>query len=143
LLYNYFKEKSSGSEENMYRSKNLIEGKIKQLKFVYFERIKRYEGKIFVHDGKDIKRDCYPFNIDVANFLTIGRNIFQYALKETGTNKKFRELYNSYIEGRPLLKFFKGLRDSEIHIGPGGHHTTIELESRIIREGEEDQVLSK
>jgi hypothetical protein len=144
LLHSYFRAKSSVGEENMYRSKNLIEEKISQLKYVYFKRIKRYEGKVFVHNGKDIETGCYPLDVDFGNFITIGRNIFQYALKEIGTNEAFRKLYNSYIEGRPLLKFFKGLRDSEIHIGPGGHQTKIELESRITRDGEKcDEALSK
>jgi hypothetical protein len=134
LLHNYFRAKSSVGEENMYRSKNLIGEKIRQLKYVYFNRIKRYEGKVFVHGGRDPKTGCHPLDVDVGNFITIGRNIFQYALEEIGTQTEFRRLYDSYLEGRPLLKYFKGLRDSEIHIGPGGHQTIISATSRFRRE---------
>jgi hypothetical protein len=121
----------------MYRSKNLIEKRLGQIKYVFFKRIKKYEGKVFVYNGQDLDTKCYPIDVDYSNFVTLGRSIFQYALEEIGSNEESRRLYDSFIEGRPLLKFFKDIRDQEIHIGPGGHQTTIELQSRI-RLGNED-----
>jgi len=119
-----------------YRSKLLIEEKLKQLKFVYLKRIKPYEGKVFVNSGRDKDSGCYPFDVDFSNFLTISRNIFQYALTEIKKNKnKNRNLYDKYVEGKPLIKFFKNLRNEEIHIAPGGHLTTISFTSSFKRDG--------
>lgn len=130
-LYRYLVKHHNVVMKTMYKSKHLIEERIKQLKYVYFKRIKKHEGKVLIYGGMDKESGCYPLDIDFGNFLTIGRNVFQYALKEIGNNSDLKRLYDSYISGRSILRCFKELRDNDVHVGPGGHRTTIELESRI------------
>ncbi len=110
-----------------YRAKNAVIRKLKQVRYIYGKRIKRYQGKIIERLGLDTQYDCYPFDIDLGCFLTHCRSILQYILKEANNVSENRKLYNDFVGQSPIFGFFKGLRDAEIHTAPGSHQVRSEV----------------
>ena len=120
--------------EFSYTSKKNIETAFNQSKFLFYKKILPFQGKIFANAGIDKEFNCSPLNIYFAAFITQCRSVFQYALKEI-KHSKFRidheKLYNDYIKNKPIIKLFKNLRNSEIHVASSGHQVTITFESKI------------
>jgi len=114
----------------MYKSKNEIGKKLKQVRYVSKE-IDKFRGRVFVKGGLDEETGSYPLLTNVGSFLAHARSIFQYAqkeAKETGCQCK----YDNYVSQKEIIKFFKGIRDSEIHEYSIGSHMTITGEGPIV-----------
>ncbi len=56
-----------------------------------------------------------------------------------------RKLYDKYVANVPIFKFFKDLRDDDIHVASSGHYTTIHADVKLtfdwIRNTTEDAVM--
>ena len=123
----------------MYKSKSVIERKLKQVRFSY-KRLMKRQGKVYVEGGLDSETGCYPADVDLGCFMALGRSIFQYAFKEIkefdkanpGTPKQ--PLYDSHVSKTPIIGFFATLRNEDIHAGPSAHSVTITLHSPISKE---------
>jgi hypothetical protein len=120
-----------------YKCRKLVEIKLNQARYVYFKKIKPYQGKIIVYGGLDREYNCHPLDIFLACFFTQSRSIFQYILKEikerVSQNREvsLQRRYDTYIQEKPILKMFRDLRNSEIHVASGGHSVTISLTSKL------------
>jgi hypothetical protein len=116
----------------MYKSKFEIQRKLKQVNFALKELMK-YRNKVFVNNGKDLETGCYPFEIRLGTFLIFARSIFQYAHKEavsSGDSVK-RNAYEQHINANKIFKYFKDLRDDEVHSLAVSFHVTISFSSPI------------
>ena len=97
----------------MYKSKNQIDKKIKQVNFVNNE-IQKYKSRIFVNDGIDPETGADPLLTHISSFLAHARSIIQYAYKEAKEVGKLDE-YENYVQNIEIFKMFKNVRDSDIH----------------------------
>jgi len=114
----------------MYKSKSEIERKLRQVKYLYKE-ISKFKNRIFVKNGLDEETASYPLLTHISSFLTHARSILQYAqkeAKESGNQSK----YVNYVSQNKIIKFFKTIRDSDIHEYTIGSHMTITAESPIV-----------
>ena len=114
----------------MYKSKNEIEKKLKQVKYVYKE-ISKFKNRIFVKNGLDEETGSYPLLTHIGSFLAHARSILQYAQKEA-KESGHQSKYDDYVSKNRIIKFFKMIRDSEIHEYTIGSHMTIAGESPIV-----------
>jgi len=97
----------------VYQSKLEIEKKMRQAKYA-LKQLTRYEGRIFVNEGRDPQTGSYPFITDLSSFLTQTRSILQYAYHEA-QDRKLTHLYEEFVGDKPIIGCFKDLRDSDIH----------------------------
>lgn len=58
------------------------------------------------------------FTYNLSAFLTAARSVIQYALKESETKPNGKSWYDSAVQSRPVVKFFKDKRDINIHAEP-------------------------
>ena len=114
----------------MYKSKNEIEKKLRQVKFVYKE-ISKFKNRVFVKNGLDEETGSYPLLTHIGSFLTHARSVLQYAQKEAKESGG-QSNYDNYVSQNRIIKFFKTIRDSEIHECTIDSHTTITGESPIV-----------
>jgi len=114
----------------MYKSKSEIEKKLKQVKYIYKE-ISKFKNRIFVKNGLNEETGSNPFLTNIGSFLVHARSILQYAQKEAkGSGNQLK--YDNYVSQNKIIKFFKGIRDSEIHEYTIDSHTIIDANSSII-----------
>ena len=114
----------------MYKSKSEIRKKVQQVNYIYNE-ISKFKNRIFVKNGLDEETGSYPLLTNIASFLVHARSILQYAQKEameSGNQAK----YDQYVGQNEIIKFFKKVRDSEIHEYTISSHATIHADSPII-----------
>jgi len=114
----------------MYKSKSEIEKKLKQVKYIYKE-ISKFKNRIFVKNGLDEETGSNLLLTNIGSFLVHARSILQYAqkeAKESGNQLK----YDNYVSQNTIIKFFKRIRDSEIHEYTIGSQTIIHADSSII-----------
>lgn len=64
------------------------------------------------------KNERVFFTYKLSAFLTAARSVLQYALKEAETKPNGKNWYDSAIQNRPVVKFFKDKRDINIHADP-------------------------
>ncbi len=64
------------------------------------------------------KNERVFFTYNLSAFLTAARSVLQYALKESETKPNGKSWYDSAIQSRPVVKFFKDKRDINIHAEP-------------------------
>ena len=114
----------------MYKSKNEIDKKLKQVKYIRKE-IEKFRGRVFVKEGLDEETGSYPLLTNVGSFLAHARSIFQYAQKEA-KEAGCHEKYDNYVSQREIIKFFKGIRDREIHEYVITSCKTISADSSIV-----------
>ncbi len=114
----------------MYTSKNEIEKKLKQVKYVYKE-ISKFKNRIFVKSGLDEETGSYPLLTQISSFLAHARSILQYAQKEA-KESGHQSKYDNYVGKNRIIKFFKIIRDSDIHEYTISSHMTITGESPIV-----------
>ena len=114
----------------MYKSKSEIRKKLQQVKYMYNE-ISKFKNRIFVKNGLDEETGSYPLLTNIGSFLAHARSILQYAYKEAMESGNQAE-YEEYVSQNEIIKFFKKIRDSEIHEYTIGSHTTVHAESPII-----------
>ena len=120
--------------EFKYRSKKNIETALNQAKFLYHNNILPFRGKIFANGVIDKNYNCSPLNIYFSAFITQCRSVFQYALKEikqADYQDKKQRLYEKYINEHPLIKLFKDLRDTDIHVASIRNFVTINLQVKL------------
>ena len=97
----------------MYKSRKQIEKKIAQSEFLY-KQIKKFQNRIFVNGGIDKETGARPLLTYLSSFLSSTRSILQYSCKEAKETNQL-EKYQKYVNERPIFKFFKDIRDSDIH----------------------------
>lgn len=114
----------------MYKSKNEIEKKLKQVKYVYKE-ISKFKNRIFVKNGLDGETGSYPLLTHISSFLAHARSILQYAQKEA-EESGHQSKYDNYVSKNRIIKFFKMIRDNDIHEYTIGSHMTITGEGPIV-----------
>lgn len=117
----------------MYKSKSEIRKKLQQVKYMYNE-ISKFKNRIFVKNGLDEETGSYPLLTNIGSFLAHARSILQYAHKEAmgdqGSGNQAK--YENYVSQNEIIKFFRKIRDSEIHEYTIGSHTIVHAESPII-----------
>ena len=113
----------------MYKSLSEIERKLKQARYAY-SRVCKFKGRYFVNDGLDEESGAYPLLLYLSAFIAQSRSVFQYAHKEA---KRARLLlrYDSFIAASPIIKFFKAIRDSDIHEYAPSAHCCLEADSPL------------
>lgn len=97
----------------MYKSKNQIDKKIKQVNFVNNE-IQKFRGRIFVNEGIDPETGADPLLTHISSFLAHARSIIQYAYKEAKEMGKLGE-FEDYVQNIKIFKMFKDVRNCDIH----------------------------
>jgi len=113
----------------MYQSKDEIHRKLQQAKYA-LRKLGRFEGRIFVNEGRDEETGGFPLLNDFCSFATQTRSVFQYGLKEA-RERCMQRAYDAFVEHRPIIAFFADIRDADIHKYMPGVHLTIEGSSRI------------
>ena len=58
------------------------------------------------------------FNYNLSAFLTASRSVLQYALEESKTKPNGKNWYDSAVQSRPVVHFFKDKRNINIHAEP-------------------------
>jgi hypothetical protein len=119
----------------MYRSKEQIEKKLAQAKYV-FNQIQRYRGKIFVNNGIDDETGASPLQVHVSSFLAHTRSVLQYAYKECEVRENL-SAYEAAVSDYPIIKVFRDLRNIDIHEMVIGTHTVVSFKCRIFKTGDE------
>jgi len=97
----------------MYRSQSEIEKKMRQVKYLH-KRISAYKGRVVVNLGVDPDTGADPLTAYFSSFLSNARSVIQYASKEA-QGRKLRKEFDNYIRSVGIFKFFKLLRDFDIH----------------------------
>jgi len=113
----------------MYRSRTQIENKIAQSEYLY-KQIKKFKNRIFVNGGIDKETGARPLLTYLSSFLSSTRSVLQYSYKEAKETNQF-EKYNKFVNEKPIFRFFKDLRDSDIHEYTIQSHVTISSEVEI------------
>jgi hypothetical protein len=119
----------------MYRSKEQIEKKLAQAKYV-FNQIQRYRGKIFVNNGIDDETGASPLQVHVSSFLAHTRSVLQYAYKECKVRENL-SAYEAAVSDYPIIKVFRDLRNIDIHEMVIGTHTVVSFKCRIFKTEDE------
>ena len=120
----------------MYKSKDQVEKKLAQARFVLKE-MQKYRGKVFVNNGVDEETGAYPLQVNISSFLAHTRSALQYAYKECKELDK-RSVYEATINDFPLISVFRDLRNTDIHEMIIGTHTVISAKVEILKEGDEE-----
>jgi len=82
-----------------------------------YENMKIQEAEYFL--SRMCENNERPFFIyNLSAFLTAARSVLQYALKESETKPNGKSWYDSAVQSRPVVKFFKDKRDINIHAEP-------------------------
>lgn len=82
------------------------------------EKEKLEEAKYFYHRMIEKKENISHFKYNLSAFLSSARSVLQYALKEAKTKEGGRMWYNNFVSNNPVLGFFKGKRNINIHTKP-------------------------
>ena len=83
------------------------------------ERDKLDEAQYFYGQMLDSLSDVRVFRYNFSAFLTAARSAMQYALCEA-TKAGHQDWYDDQVATSLILKFFKSLRDANIHVKPPG-----------------------
>ncbi|MFO0719752.1 MAG: hypothetical protein U0319_03375 [Nitrospira sp.] len=107
----------------MYKSKRAIRKKLQQVKYSQ-NLIRQFQGVLLAENGIDSKTGAHPLMVHLSAFLSQARSVLQYAHKEAKETGQLAE-YEQFINQSKIIKFFKRIRDCDIHEYPIGVHTTI------------------
>lgn len=110
-----------------YRAKDVVNSKLKQVRYIYSRRIKRFQGAVPERLGIDSQFGCNVVDTDLGCFITQCRSVLQYILKEANYEPEKRKLYDEFVGKSETFRFFKELRDTEIHAAPGSHQVRSEI----------------
>lgn len=113
----------------MYKSGKEIEKKLKQTKYVY-NQILKFKNRVFINNGIDEKTGSYPLLTHISSFLALSRSVFQYAHKEADQSGLLSR-YDDFVKNSEIVRFFKEIRDSDIHEYTINTHYTIKGDSPI------------
>lgn len=95
------------------------------------ENAKVAEAEYFLNRMVEDKNDSQAFHFLLSAFLSAARSVLQYALEEVKGNPQAQQWYDSKISGTPILKFFKGKRDLNIHQEPVGTKRHLAIEAQV------------
>lgn len=110
--------------------KSEIEKKLKQVKFCY-KQLCKFKDRIFASGGLDEETGSYPMRNHLSSFLASSRSVLQYALEAAKEHGK-KPIYDQYIGRRNIFKFFKVLRNFDIHEFMITVHTTIKGDMQMV-----------
>lgn len=96
-----------------------------------YENDKIAEAEFFLDLMFEANNDSRRFNFFLSAFLSAGRSVLQYALEEVKGTPQAQQWYDSKICGTPILKFFKGKRDLNIHQEPVGTNRHLAIEEQV------------
>jgi len=82
------------------------------------ENKKIQEAEYFVSMMSETIDERQYFNFNLSAFLSAARSVLQYALKESATKPDGKSWYDSAVQRRPVVRFFKDKRDVNIHTEP-------------------------
>jgi hypothetical protein len=82
------------------------------------ENMKIQESEYFLSLMNETINEQHFFYFNLSAFLSAARSVLQYALKEADTKPNGRGWYDSAIQNRPVVRFFKDKRDINIHAEP-------------------------
>jgi hypothetical protein len=124
----------------MYRNRKQIEKKLGQSNYIY-KQISKFNNRIFVKGGLDEETVARPLLAYLSSFLAHTRSVLQYAHREAEESGKLTE-YQSCVTEKPIFRFFKGLRNSDIHEYTIGAYTTIAAIAPIASSDTDPNVLT-
>ncbi|MGH9876973.1 MAG: hypothetical protein ACRD5H_04990 [Nitrososphaerales archaeon] len=107
----------------MYKSKSEIEKKLNQVKYAQ-NMIRQFQGRVLADDGRDRKTGARPLIVYLSALVSQGRSVIQYAHKEAKETWHLAE-YDRFVKKSKIFRFFKRIRDCDIHEYTIGAHTTI------------------
>lgn len=107
----------------MYKSKREIGKKLKQVKYVQ-NLIRRFEGRVLAHNGRDPETGAHPLIAHLSSFVAHARSVIQYAYKEAKESGHLAE-YERFVESSEIFRLFKSVRNSDIHEYTIGARTLI------------------
>ena len=124
-------------ESYLYHSKIQVEKKLRQSHYI-FHQLEEFKDRLFVKGCLDEETGTYPILTHLSSFLTQTRSVFQYAHKEACEKKKLAD-YEKCFNQKPIFRFFRDLRNHDIHEYTIGSHTTVNLVSKINLKNEEPE----
>lgn len=115
---------------SMYKSKKQVEKKLAQSKYI-FKQLCKFRNRIFVKGGIDEETGARPLLTYLSSFLAHTRSILQYVYREAHESGQL-SVYERSVTRRPIFKFFKELRDHDIHEYTIGASITISAKAPIV-----------
>lgn len=82
------------------------------------ENKKIQEAEYFLSKMSETINERESFNFNLSAFLSAARSVLQYALKEAYCRLNGQSWYDSAVQNRPVIRFFKDKRDVNIHEEP-------------------------
>lgn len=82
------------------------------------ENKKIQESEYFLSKMNDTINERQFFNFNLSAFLSAARSVLQYALKEASPKLNGQSWYDSVVQNRPVVRFFKDKRNVNIHAEP-------------------------
>lgn len=95
------------------------------------ENAKIAEAEFFLNRMLEAENDSQEFHFFLSAFLSAARSVLQYALEEVRGTPQAQQWYDSKISGTPILQFFKGKRDLNIHQEPVGTNRHLAIEEQV------------
>lgn len=92
------------------------------------ERQKLAEARHFIERMRAEQDSARNLRFELSAFLGASRSVLQYAQRESGRRPKGRIWYDAAIKRDPMFKFFKGVRDDNIHTAPAKPTSTFRSE---------------
>jgi hypothetical protein len=92
------------------------------------ENKKIQEAEYFLSKMSETINERQFFNFNLSAFLSAARSVLQYALKEASTKPNGQSWYDSAVQNRSVVRFFKDKRNVNIHIEPIKPSAEIHLE---------------
>lgn len=124
----------------MYKSKEQIEKKLRQSRYI-FKQISKFKNRVFVNGGLDEETGARPLLAHLSSFLAHTRSVLQYAHREAKESGKLAE-YQSCVAKNPIFKFFKDLRNTDIHEYTIGALTTVSATASVSSSNTDPNVLT-
>jgi hypothetical protein len=113
-----------------YNSKTEVLKKLAQAKYDR-KKLAKFKNRIFVKHGLDGQTGTYPLGVEFSSFLSHARSVLQYAHKEAGA-KTMTSVYDRFLSGSPILRFFRDLRDVDIHESTLGAQQEINISAPLV-----------
>jgi len=82
------------------------------------ENRKIVEAEYFHRQMQNVIAEYDAFGFNFSAFLSAARSAMQYALEEAMKKAGGQKWYDAHMSSRPILRFFKNLRDVNIHVQP-------------------------
>jgi hypothetical protein len=83
-----------------------------------YETEKLEEADYFLKQIVSAREDRKAHKHNLSAFLSAGRSVLQFANKEAAAKPGGQAWYDAYVIGNPVVKFFKDMRNENIHREP-------------------------